>query len=98
MRELFTRLARIRLLVGAVGHDGLLNKHRREHDFLFHRADLLVQVDDVVHVLLNLQVHVGRVVLLRVVLEHHHAVLLIDGGEDFTRFDLKREKSFKTCR
>lgn len=85
---LFARLGSVRLVVGPVRH-GFLHEHRRQHDLL-HRADLLVQVDDAVHVLLDLQVHGGRVVLLGVVFEHNHAVFLIDGSENLTGLELER--------
>lgn len=88
---LFTGFTAVWFVVASVWNLRFLDEHRRQHDFFFHCDNLLVQLDDNVHVLLNLEVHVGRVVLFRIILEHNHSILLINGGENFTWFDLKRE-------
>lgn len=48
-----------------------------------------MQLHDARYVVLDLLEHFRCVVLLGIVLEHDHAVFLVDCGENLARFDLR---------
>lgn len=66
--------------------------HGIQYNLLLHFIDLFNQIEHLRYIRLHIEKHVGQIILLWIILEEHHAILLINAGKDFARFYLAEHK------